>query len=109
MELAVSNLNSITRSYNLMAPDLAKKPYFMLQRELDACFADVAPLLADTIGERARRPQRSLLDGAAGGAQKGVLARLGGEGWVSKAKVYDSKAPHYGFKEMWRDFFAKWS
>ncbi|KAL8369872.1 hypothetical protein RB595_000295 [Gaeumannomyces hyphopodioides] len=114
MELAVSNLNSIARSYNLMAPDLAKKPYFTLQRELNACFADVAPLLADTIRERARPPQRPPLQrpplgGGPGGSQKGVLARLGGEEWESKARVYDSKAPHYGFKEMWRDLFAKWS
>ncbi|KAL8303186.1 hypothetical protein RB597_005207 [Gaeumannomyces tritici] len=108
-ELAVGNLNSITRSYNLMAPDLAKKPYFTLRRELDACFADVAPRLADTIRERARHLQRPLLDGGPGGSQRGVLARLGGEEWESKAKVYDSKSPHYGFKEMWRDLFARWS
>jgi hypothetical protein len=108
MDLAVNNLNSITRSYNLMAPDLAKKPYFTLQRELDACFADVAPLLADTIRERATRPHRPLLNPRGHGAgHKSVLARFGKEEWESTAKVYDSKAPHYGFKEMWRDIFAK--
>lgn len=47
--LSISHLNSLTRSYNLMAPDLAKKPYFNLSRELRACYADVAPTLASAI------------------------------------------------------------
>ena len=38
LQLAIKNLNSLTRSYNLMAPDLAKKPYFSLERELRACY-----------------------------------------------------------------------
>ncbi|KAK5997346.1 hypothetical protein PT974_02702 [Cladobotryum mycophilum] len=56
MNLSVENLNSITRSYNLMAPELAKKPYFSLQRELASCYADVAPFVAKEIKERAARP-----------------------------------------------------
>lgn len=43
MELTVHKLNALIRSYNLMAPELAKKPYLSLERELQACFADVAP------------------------------------------------------------------
>src|SRR5207253_114988 len=39
--LAVENLNNLTRSYNLLAPELAKKPYFSLERELNACYLDV--------------------------------------------------------------------
>ncbi|KAK5632550.1 hypothetical protein RRF57_008264 [Xylaria bambusicola] len=59
MELSINNLNTLTRSYNLMAPELAKKPYFNLERELSNCYADVAPLLADTIRDRATRPPKS--------------------------------------------------
>ncbi|KAI9845991.1 MAG: hypothetical protein M1837_004397 [Sclerophora amabilis] len=98
--LAITSLNSLTRSYNLMAPDLAKKPYFSLDRELRACFADVAPQLAHEIVERARAPVVKLEK--VGHTPGGVLERFGGE----KAPVYDSRKPHYGFKEFWRDLWG---
>ncbi|KAJ4414095.1 hypothetical protein N0V82_008126 [Gnomoniopsis sp. IMI 355080] len=102
MDLAISNLNNLTRSYNLMAPELAKKPYFNLDRELKACFADVAPQLSNEIKERARRPPKSLLN--EGGHRAGsLLDRFARESRTSK--VYESKTPHYGFKEMWRDLW----
>ncbi|KAI0116491.1 hypothetical protein GGR51DRAFT_555515 [Nemania sp. FL0031] len=104
MELSVSNLNALTRTYNLMAPELAKKPYFSLERELDNCYADVAPLLADTIRDRATRPPKPLVE-AVGDRPGSILDRFGDHG--PRAKVYDSKAPHYGFKEMWRDLFSR--
>lgn len=104
MELAISNLNKLTRSYNLMAPELAKKPYFNLEREIKACFADIAPQLPDEIKERARRPKKSLL--IEGGHQTGsLLDRFARES--RSAKVYDSKTPHYGFKDMWRDLWQR--
>jgi hypothetical protein len=106
MELSVSNLNAITRSYNLMAPELAKRPYFSLQRELDNCYAEVAPLVADTIRERATRPAKSLADiNASTHRTIGIWERFGADG--KSAKIYDSyhsKKPHYGLREMWRDF-----
>lgn len=104
MELAITNLNTLTRAYNLMAPELAKKPYFSLERELNACFADVAPQIANEIKERARRPEKSLIN--QGGHQSGsLLDRFARES--RSAKVYDSRAPHYGFKEMWRDLWRR--
>ncbi|KAK0652764.1 hypothetical protein B0T16DRAFT_435345 [Cercophora newfieldiana] len=59
IELAVSNLNAITRLYNLIAPKLAKKLYFSLNRELENCFAEVAPEVANAIKERAVRPPKN--------------------------------------------------
>lgn len=103
MELAISNLNNITRSYNLMAPELAKKPYFSLERELNNCFADVAPQLANEIKERANRPAKNALAGKQ--RPKGLLDRFATEG-KGKTKVYENRSPHYGFKEMWRDLFG---
>lgn len=100
--LAVQNLNNLTRSYNLMAPDLAKKPYYSLPRELKACFVDVAPQVAGTIRERALAP-------AVKGAEKvghkpgGVLERFSMD---TAAHVYDEQKPQYGFKEFWRDLFS---
>ncbi|OBR03432.1 hypothetical protein CH63R_12559 [Colletotrichum higginsianum IMI 349063] len=105
MMLAVENLNSMTRSYNLMAPELAKKPYFSLERELAACYADVAPLVAETIRERATRPAKSMFDSAGPAGSRTVFDRFAGES-ATAAKVYDSRAPHYGFKEMWRDLWS---
>ncbi|KAI4220987.1 MAG: hypothetical protein L6R36_007215 [Xanthoria steineri] len=101
--LAIGSLNSLTRSYNLMAPDLAKKPYFALDRELRSCFADVAPLLPDEIRERARKPEKIRVE-VVGHRPGGVLERLGaGEG----VRVYDSVKPNYGFRQFWRDLWGK--
>ncbi|KAI8311474.1 hypothetical protein K4K59_007368 [Colletotrichum sp. SAR11_240] len=102
MTLAIENMNAITRSYNLMAPELAKKPYFSLERELSACYADVAPQVAGTIRERATRPVKPMFD-SAGAGPAAIFDRFSKEG--KTAKIYDSKAPHYGFKEMWRDIW----
>lgn len=100
--LAVQNLNSLTRSYNLMAPDLAKKPYFMLDRELKSCYADVAPQVAQEIIDRARRPERSLVE-TIGHSPGGVMGRFG----MERARVYDERRKPYGFKEFWRDLWSK--
>ncbi|KAL8917105.1 MAG: hypothetical protein Q9208_008144 [Pyrenodesmia sp. 3 TL-2023] len=101
--LAISSLNSLTRSYNLMAPDPAKKPYFSLDRELRACFADVAPLLPIEIRDRARRPEKIRVE-VVGHRPGGVLEKFGG---VEKVRVYDSVKPNYGFKDFWRDLWGR--
>lgn len=103
MDLAISNLNAITRSYNLMAPELAKKPYFSLQRELDSCFAEVAPEIANEIKVRATKPPKHLIEPLS--RARGAFEMFGSKAQGS-AKVYDSKAPHYGLKEFWRDLWS---
>jgi len=106
LALAVANLNSLTRSYNLMAPELAKKPYFSLERELRSCYADVAPQVAGEIRERARAPRGGLGEakGRAGQGQgQGVLDRLAGE----RARVHDERKPQYGFKEFVSELFRR--
>ena len=104
MELAITKLNTVTRAYNLMAPELAKKPYFSLERELKNCYAEVAPQLADEIKQRAARPSRSLV-GDSGDRPRTVFDRFGNPG--ATTKIYESKAPKYGFKEMWRDLWNR--
>ncbi|KAK4131653.1 hypothetical protein BT67DRAFT_387205 [Trichocladium antarcticum] len=108
--LAVANLNSLARSYNLMAPDLAKKPYFSLERELRSCFAHVAPLVAEEIRVRATRPppspSPSLLGGrpfGGGGGGKGGL--FGGH--VGKEAVVEGREKRYGLRELWRDLVGR--
>lgn len=101
-KLAIQNLNSLTRSYNLMAPDLAKKPYFSLERELQSCYADVAPQVAAAIQERAQAPRIKGVE-VIGHKPASILNRFS----VDKAAhVYDDRKPQYGFKEFWRDLFT---
>ncbi|KAJ5035468.1 uncharacterized protein L3040_007935 [Drepanopeziza brunnea f. sp. 'multigermtubi'] len=100
LTLAVQNLNSLARSYNLMAPELAKKPYFSLERELKACYADVAPQLSQAIKDRAARPAKTMVE-IIGHKPGGVLERFASD----KVVIYDSKRPKYGFKELWSDLW----
>ena len=99
--LALSNLNNLTRSYNLMAPDLAKKPYFSLQRELRSCFADVAAQLPAEIKQRAMAPTKVRVE-VVGHRPGGVLEKFGGE----HAKVWDTTRPNYGLKEFWKQLWG---
>ncbi|KAK4238378.1 hypothetical protein C8A03DRAFT_15156 [Achaetomium macrosporum] len=108
MTLAISNLNNLTRSYNLMAPELAKKPYFSLERELKNCFADVAPQLAEEIRLRATKPAKSLVDRPFGGKGGQPGTGLGGLlGGASGVRVVESREKHYGLREFWRDLWRK--
>jgi len=100
---AIENLNTITRSYNLMAPAIAQKPYFNLERELKACFADVAPQVADAIKERALAPKVKSAE-LIGHRPGGVLDKFSTSTAVN---VYDETKPQYGFKQFWSDLFAK--
>ena len=103
LRTAVENLNSLTRSYNLMAPDLAKKPYFSLDRELRSCFADVAPTVAGAIRERALAPKIKGVE-IIGHRPGGVLDRFSMD---RASHVHDERKPQYGFKQFWQDLFAK--
>ncbi|KAF1952521.1 hypothetical protein CC80DRAFT_422330 [Byssothecium circinans] len=101
--LAIADLNSKTRSYNLQAPDLAKKPYFSLTRELNACYADVAPQLAEAIKDRATKPIRKVEGWGQSAAGSGVMDRLVGE----KVRVRDERVERrYGFRQFWKDVWG---
>lgn len=104
-KLAIENLNSITRSYNLMAPELAKKPYFILEREMKNCFRDTAPLIAGEIRERAKIPPRRVAEFQRGSSPGALFEKLGAS---EKVAVYDSTKPNYGFKELFKDAFSGW-
>ncbi|KAI8405369.1 hypothetical protein FOFC_14848 [Fusarium oxysporum] len=105
-KLSIERLNALTRSYNLMAPDLAKKPYFSLERELKACFAEVAPTVAREIQERATGgTARNLGGGGQAGKQTGLLETLTGGDNVKVHVEAQEKA--YGLKEWWRDVWKK--
>ncbi|KAF1351078.1 hypothetical protein BDV97DRAFT_376656 [Delphinella strobiligena] len=100
-KVAVENLNTLTRSYNLMCPQLAQRPYFDLQRELNACFAEVAPLVAQEIHDRAFAPKVKVE--TFGTKPPSVLEKFAG----GHAKVYDERKPQYGFKELLKDWFGR--
>ncbi|KAF5673036.1 hypothetical protein FHETE_3521 [Fusarium heterosporum] len=104
-KLSVERLNTLTRSYNLMAPDLAKKPYFSLERELKACFAEVAPTIAREIQNRATGGKARSLGGGKASKQTGLLEALTGGDNVKIHVEAQEKA--YGMKEWWRDLWKK--
>ncbi|OJJ39566.1 hypothetical protein ASPWEDRAFT_169404 [Aspergillus wentii DTO 134E9] len=103
-ELAIKDLNARTRSYNLQAPPVAQKPYLNLDRELSACFASVAPGLAEEIKRRAteRAHPTSTASARPSGPFSGSLST------AQTSRVYDEdQAKGYGFKEFWQDLFSK--
>ncbi|KAF5027192.1 hypothetical protein F66182_680 [Fusarium sp. NRRL 66182] len=107
-KLSIERLNALTRSYNLMAPDLAKKPYFSLERELKMCFAEVAPTVAREIQDRATGGTGRNLGGGGGGQrgkQTGLLETLMGGDNVKVHVEAQEKA--YGLREWWRDVWKK--
>ncbi|KFX93403.1 hypothetical protein V490_04854 [Pseudogymnoascus sp. VKM F-3557] len=96
--LAIAELNATARAYNLQAPDLAKKPYYALEREMASCFADVAKGLAKEV-VRGDEPEEAIVRKKE--RDRGVVWRIVRE----KAVVRDERGPKYGFKELWRDIF----
>jgi hypothetical protein len=102
--VAIADLNSKARSYNLQAPELAKRPYFNLQRELNSCFADVAPQLAQAILDRARAPPKKIESFGQALGEKGILGNFG----AAKVRVFDERAAkQYGFRQFWKDLWHK--
>ncbi|KAI9800649.1 MAG: hypothetical protein M1825_003971 [Sarcosagium campestre] len=99
LSLSIRHINNLTRSYNLQAPALAHKPYYTLDRELRACFADVAPRVADEIRQRAAAPPVRIE--IVGHRPGGMLERFAAE----SAPVWDSTRPHYGIREFWADLW----
>ena len=105
---SIAHLNMLTRSYNLLAPDLAKKPYLSLKRELDAAYADTAPLLVQTIRDKAwvsappvavARDRNDTKDGM------GVLKQFGA---AAAVQVRDERIERrYGFRQLLRDLWGK--
>jgi hypothetical protein len=106
LNLSIENINNMTRSYNLMAPELAKKPYFSLERELNSCYAEVAPQIANEIKIRAvgRSTMRKATHGSANNDST-LMEKLIGKDDVRIHVEADEKA--YGLKEWWRDFWQK--
>ncbi len=102
--LAVTDLNNLTRSYNLMAPKIAQKPYYSLPRELARCFADVAPQISDEISHRANAPKVKME--IIGHREGGIMEKFG-TGHVAKVRDEDIKKKGYGIKEFWRDLFRR--
>ena len=102
--LAITEINELTRSYNLMAPRLAQKPYTNYDRELKKCFAEVAPQLPDEIHRRATAPKVKVevFSQKAGG----IVEQFAG---AHQARVRDEDYGRkgYGFKQFWKDIFQR--
>ncbi|KAJ5497974.1 hypothetical protein N7453_007025 [Penicillium expansum] len=102
-ELAVKQINTLARSYNLQAPASAHKPYINLDRELKACYAAVAPELAEEIKRRATERARpsSIVPPVSS-------SKLGSLGMAQSVRVHEEdQSKGYGMKQLWRDLFTK--
>ncbi|KAG9257635.1 uncharacterized protein F5Z01DRAFT_646574 [Emericellopsis atlantica] len=105
LQLSIENLNKMTREYNLMAPDLAKKPYFSLSREMASLYADVAPDVAREIQERATRPRQTV--SVLGAAEKKASSFLEHFKTNDRPRILESREKAYGLREWWRDLWGK--
>lgn len=86
----IDELNQLIRDYNIIAPEVSRRPRLRLERELEECFNDVALEVAGEI--------KMLV----GGRQRDEEAKVK----KPKAKVYDDARPLYGFKDMWREMWG---
>ena len=102
--LSIKDLNDLARSYNLMAPELARKPYFSLERELKRCFAAVAPEVA---GELKRRAEKGTTWDDVGVKKKKKESVKGKLGLEDGVEVYDDERPTFGFRDLWRQWFGR--
>ncbi|PLB41894.1 DnaJ family domain-containing protein [Aspergillus candidus] len=101
-ELTIKTLNDATRTYNLQAPPVSRKPYLNLERELNACYAEVAPSLAEEIKRRALEKAHGPV--SSGPRAAGILESLG---TAQAAQVYDEDSSKgYGVKDLLRDWFS---
>ncbi|TGZ85217.1 hypothetical protein EX30DRAFT_337605 [Ascodesmis nigricans] len=99
--LSIKDINDLTRSYNLMAPELARKPYLTLERELKRCFASVAPEVA---GELRRRAEKGINWEEDGGKAKEKAKK---RGLLESVEVLEDERPQFGFRELWKQWFRK--
>ncbi|KAL2821352.1 hypothetical protein BDW59DRAFT_150164 [Aspergillus cavernicola] len=103
LELSIKTINGLARSYNLQAPPVAQKPYLNLERELAACYAEVAPTLAEEIKRRAT--ERARTPSSFGTKATSVLDSLAP---AQNTRVYEEdQTKGYGFKQFWQDMFSK--
>ncbi|KAF7525537.1 hypothetical protein PCG10_004775 [Penicillium crustosum] len=101
-ELAVKQINTLTRSYNLQAPPSAHKPYINLDRELNACYAAVAPQLAEEIKRRATERARPTPT-----VPPVSSSKFGSLGMAQPVKIHEEdQSKGYGMKQLWRDLFT---
>lgn len=103
-ELQIKSINDLTRSYNLQAPRLAQKPYLNLERELNSCYADVAPSLADELAVRATTPRKAstTVQKPSGNLLEDIIQSN------QRVRVYDEdRSKGYGLKEFWRDLWRR--
>jgi len=107
--LNITNLNNLTRSYNLIAPKLAQKPYYNLERELLRIFREVAPTIAAELHERATNPnygKKPVNSSTLRRGESGLIGNLA-HGFGDKVIYEERKEKAYGFKQLWKDLFAK--
>lgn len=102
-KLSIKNINDLARSYNLMAPEMARKPYLSLERELKRCFASVAPEVAPELRRRAEKGIRWDEEEGTKKEKREKKKGLLGE----EVDVLDDERPMFGFRDLLKMWFGK--
>lgn len=104
--LTIKKLNNLVRSYNLQAPKVSQRGYLTLNRELDSCYAEVAPSLPEEVRRRAtERAHDSTIPDRKEENNGGLQQVLG---MNRTARVHDEDSSKgYGFRELWKDLWQR--
>ncbi|KAL1895995.1 hypothetical protein Cpir12675_002971 [Ceratocystis pirilliformis] len=109
LALSIAEVNALLRSYNLMAPDLAKKAYLSIDIELRLCYAEVAAQAEQALRTGETRPAR--VNGTGLGQILGRGAgwgfNLGADGGGPPERRVPDTPGSYGLRDMWRDLWGR--
>lgn len=105
IELTIKSMNDMIRNYNLIAPQPSRKGSLNTKRELDACYAQSAPLIGAEMLRRAMQPKATYQVRSSTAATIPFLKSLD----QNLAKIYDEniEAKGYGMREFWKDLWGK--
>jgi len=91
---AMKDVNYQVRNYNLIAPATARKGLYILEKELNSCFKDVAADLATAIHTKAMLPTQPLTVDSSS-IFDGLFTKL--------ERPLERKENFYGFRQFWSD------
>ena len=101
----VEDLNKMARGYNVIAPFNSRRGYLNVKTELETCYREATPLVAQALIDRANAPK--LKDSKAYKLRyqhTPLLDHVFGKAKL-KSQFYENNDGGYGFSEWFRDTF----
>lgn len=107
IQAQVKDLNSKARGYNVIAPFNSRRGYLRIEDELETCFREATPLVAQMLLDRANAPKLRETEGWKRQYEHtSILAHVFGKSKM-KSEFYERTDGGYGFGEWFRDTFRK--